>query len=136
LADELQVADLRGLLEDVAENAGVDRQRLELEGSSVAVQPAQTMALNLTVHELCTNATKYGALATEKGRVKVTWAVESGNQVRLLWKESGGSVAEPPSQKGFGLELIETLCPFELRGTAKVRFVPDGLECELTFPIA
>jgi two-component sensor histidine kinase len=135
LANDLQVADLRGLLEDVAENAGVDRQRLKLEGSSVAVQPTQTMALNLTVHELCTNATKYGALATEKGRVKVTWAVESGNRVRLLWKESGGPVADPPSQKGFGLQLIETLCPFELRGTAKVRFVPDGLECELTFPI-
>jgi two-component sensor histidine kinase len=136
LADELQVADLRGLLEEVAENAGVDRQRLNLKGSSVVVKPAQTMALNLTFHELCTNATKYGALATEKGRVDVTWAVESGNQVRLLWKESGGPAAGPPDQKGFGLQLIETLCPFELHGTAEVRFAPDGLECELTFPIA
>ena len=136
LADELQVADLRGLLEDVAENAGVDRQRLNLKGSSVVVKPAQTMALNLTFHELCTNATKYGALATEKGRVDVTWAVEDGNQVRLLWKESGGPTAKPPDQKGFGLQLIETLCPFELHGTAEVRFLPDGLECELTFPIA
>jgi two-component sensor histidine kinase len=136
LADELQVADLRGLLEDVAENAGVDRQRLNLIGSSVVVKPAQTMALNLTFHELCTNATKYGTLATEKGRVAVTWAVEDGNQVRLLWKESGGPAAGPPDQKGFGLQLIETLCPFELHGTAEVRFLPDGLECELTFPIA
>jgi two-component sensor histidine kinase len=136
LADELQVADLRGLLEEVAENAGVDRQRLSLKGSSVVVKPAQTMALNLTFHELCTNATKYGALATERGRVDVTWAVEDGDQVRLLWKESGGPAAEPPDQKGFGLQLIETLCPFELDGTAEVRFAPDGLECELTFPIA
>ena len=136
LADELQVADLRGLLEDVAENAGVDRQRLNLNGPSVVVKPAQTMALNLTFHELCTNATKYGALATEKGRVDLTWAVEDGNQVRLLWKEFGGPAAGPPDQKGFGLQLIETLCPFELHGTAEVRFAPDGLECELTFPIA
>jgi two-component sensor histidine kinase len=136
LADVLQVADLRGLVEEVAENAGVDRQRLNLEGSSVVVKPAQTMALNLTFHELCTNAAKYGALATEKGRVDVTWAVEGGNQVRLLWKESGGPAAESPDQKGFGLQLIETLCPFELHGTAEVRFAPDGLECELTFPIA
>jgi two-component sensor histidine kinase len=136
LADKLQVADLRGVLEEVSEGAGVDRQRLNLNGSSVVVQPAQTMALNLTFHELCTNAIKYGALATETGRVEVTWAVEDGNQVRLLWKESGGPTANPPDQKGFGLQLIETLCPFELQGTAEVRFVPDGLECELTFPIA
>ena len=136
LADELQVANLRGILEDVAENAGVDHQRFNLKGSFVVVKPAQTMALNLTFHELCTNATKYGALAKEKGRVEVTWAVESGDRVRLLWKESGGPAAEPPDQKGFGLELIETLCPFELQGTAEVRFVPDGLECELTFPVA
>ena len=135
LADELQVANLRGILEDVAENAGVDRQRLDLKGSFVVIKSAQTMALNLTFHELCTNATKYGALAAEKGRVEVTWAVEGGNRVRLLWKESGGPAAEPPNQKGFGLQLVETLCPFELQGTAEVRFVPDGLECELTFPI-
>jgi two-component sensor histidine kinase len=136
LADESQVAELRGLLEEVAENAGVDRQRLNLKGSSVVVKPAQTMALNLTVHELCTNASKYGALATGTGRVDVTWAVEDGNQVRLLWKESGGPATKPPDRKGFGLQLIETPCPFELHGTAEVRFAPDGLECELTFPIA
>jgi two-component system CheB/CheR fusion protein len=102
----------------------------------VVVQPAQTMALNLTVHELCTNAIKYGSLATATGGVDVTWAVADGNQVRLLWKESGGPATEPPDQKGFGLQLIETLCPFELHGRAQVRFAPDGLECELTFPIA
>jgi two-component sensor histidine kinase len=136
LADELQVADLRGIFEDVAENAGLDQQRLDLKGSSVVVKPTQTMALNLTFHELCTNAIKYGALATETGRVDVTWAVEDGNQLRLLWKESGGPATKPPDQKGFGLQLIETLCPFELHGTSKVRFAPDGLECELTFPIA
>ena len=136
LADELQVADLRGIFEDVAENAGLDQQRLNLKGSSVVVKPTQTMALNLTFHELCTNAIKYGALATETGRVDVTWAVEDGNQLRLLWKESGGPATKPPDQKGFGLQLIETLCPFELQGTSKVRFAPDGLECELTFPIA
>jgi two-component sensor histidine kinase len=135
LADDLQVADLGGIFEDVAENAGLDRQRLNLKGPSVVVKPAQTIALNLTVHELCTNAIKYGALATETGRVDVTWAVDDGNQVRLLWKESGGPIAKPPKQKGFGLQLIETLCPFELEGTAEVRFVPNGLECELTFPI-
>jgi two-component sensor histidine kinase len=136
LADELQVADLRSIFEDVAENAGLDQQRLDLKGSPVAVKPTQTMALNLTFHELCTNAIKYGALATETGRVDVTWAVEDGNQLRLLWKESGGPATKPPDQKGFGLQLIETLCPFELHGTAEVRFAPDGLECELTFPIA
>jgi two-component sensor histidine kinase len=136
LVDESQVADLRGLLEDVAENTGVDRQRLNLQGPSVVVKPAQTMALNLTVHELCTNAIKYGSLATATGRVDVTWAVADGNQVRLLWKESAGPATKPPDHKGFGLQLIETLCPFELHGTAEVRFAPDGLECELTFPIA
>jgi two-component sensor histidine kinase len=91
------------------------------------------MALNLTFHELCTNAVKYGALSTQKGSVDVTWSVEDGNQVRLLWQEAGGPATKPPDQKGFGLQLIERLCPFELSGTAKVRFAAGGVECELTF---
>ena len=77
LADELQVADLRGIFEDVAENAGLDQQRLNLKGSSVVVKPAQTMALHLTFHELCTNAIKYGARAPYlMALVQSSWKVK------------------------------------------------------------
>jgi len=135
LSETEQVADLQNLLEEVAENAGADLGRVRFDGPAVAIKPNQTMALNLTFHELCTNAIKYGALFTQKGSVNVTWSVENGNQVRLLWQEAGGPATKPLDQKGFGLKLIETLCPFELKGSAKVRFGPGGVECELTFPI-
>lgn len=134
LADDSQAADLHDLLKDVTQNAGVNPDCVRLKGPGVAVKPAQTMALNLTIHELCTNAVKYGALATDNGCVDLTWSVE-GNQVRLLWKEIGGSVTAPPHDEGFGLQLIKSLCPFELNGTADVRFATDGLECEITFPV-
>jgi two-component sensor histidine kinase len=136
LADDSQAADLHDLLKEVTESACPGAERISLEGPRVAVKPAQTMALNLTIHELCTNAVKYGGLATNTGRVELTWSVEENNQVRLLWKEMGGAAAEPPQDEGFGLQLIKTLCPFELNGTAEVRFTPDGLECEVTFPIS
>jgi len=136
LTENSQVADLHDLLEDVVQTACLGNERVNLDGPAVSVKPAQTMALNLTFHELCTNTVKYGALAHDKGGVEVTWSVEDGKEVRLLWRETGGPAAKAPDEKGFGLELIETLCPFELNGTAEVRFGPDGLECELTFPIA
>ena len=135
LADDMQTANLHDLIEEVSDTSGLDRERITLEGPPVAIKPAQTMALNLTLHELCTNAIKYGPISTDTGHIDVTWSVADG-QIRLSWRETGGPVIEPPSSKGFGLNLIESLCPFELEGAAEVRFEPTGLHCDLRFPIS
>jgi two-component sensor histidine kinase len=135
LADDMQTASLHDLLEEVSDSSGLNRERITLEGPPVAIKPTQTMALNLTFHELCTNAIKYGAVSTDAGHIDVTWSVADG-QTRLSWRETGGPVIEPPSSKGFGLQLIESLCPFELKGAAEIRFEPSGLQCNLRFPIS
>jgi PAS domain S-box-containing protein len=133
LADDEHVADLRELLKEALDTSGIDPERVDLDGPAIVVGPDQTLALNLTIHELATNAAKYGSLSVDAGRVELSWSVEDGGQVRLLWNEIGGPIVRPPNQRGFGVELIETLCPFELNGSADVRFSPDGLECELIF---
>lgn len=135
LADDMQTASLHDLLEEVSESSGLDRERITLEGPPVAVKPTQTMALNLSFHELCTNAIKYGAISTDAGHIDVTWSVSDG-QIRLTWREIGGPAVKPPSSKGFGLQLIESLCPFELDGAAEVRFERSGLQCDLRFPVS
>jgi two-component sensor histidine kinase len=135
LDGDIQTTSLHDVLAEVSENCGVDRQRITLEGPLVAIKPTQTFALNLTFHELCTNAIKYGAISTDEGHIDVAWSITDG-QVQLAWRETSGPEVVPPSSKSFGLRLIETLCPFELEGAAEVRFEPTGLQCTLRFPVS
>ena len=83
------------------------------------------------VHELATNAVKYGALSNGKGRVTVTWEqFVEGDLVKLVWRETGGPRVYPPTQKGFGSHLIERAFGGQL-GTAQLVFSPEGLCCTL-----
>jgi two-component sensor histidine kinase/PAS domain-containing protein len=136
LADDMSGADLRALVAESVEGCGADLRRFNLEGPRVGLQPEQTMPLNLTFHELCTNAIKYGALSNKTGQIHVSWSVGDDGQLRLLWKESGGPAAEAPEAKSFGMELIERLGPHELNGRTELHFEQRGLECELTFPLS
>jgi two-component system CheB/CheR fusion protein len=91
----------------------------------------------MILHELTTNATKYGFLSTPNGTLKVTWRVDDGDdkpQVHLRWIESGVPEVSPPSHRGFGTELIERGTAHELRGKASLEYRRDGLHAELTFP--
>jgi two-component sensor histidine kinase len=85
------------------------------------------------LHELATNATKYGALSNETGQVRVAWKTSRhgpAKSLRLCWKESGGPPVNPPKQKGFGSLLIERALQNQL-GQARLDFDPDGLVCEI-----
>jgi two-component system CheB/CheR fusion protein len=88
------------------------------------------------LHELGTNATKFGALSHREGRLRISWVVEetdSGRSVRLTWQERGGpTIAQPPA-RGFGTEMIEHACAYELGGEAELDFAPGGLTCTITF---
>jgi two-component sensor histidine kinase len=84
----------------------------------------------MAVHELATNAVKYGALSNGSGHVQVAWEVLPEDRLRLRWQESGGPPVRPPRQKGFGLRLIESALPGEL-GSAHLEFAPAGLTCVL-----
>ena len=105
-------------------------ERIAVEGpASVWLDSTKSVVVSMVVHELATNATKYGALSNGSGRVSVAWKQRSQpNQVNLVWQESGGPEVSPPKQKGFGSHLIERAFGGQL-GTAKLVFKPEGLCC-------
>ena len=85
----------------------------------------------MVLHELATNAVKYGALSNGGGCVNVAWEqLIQPNRVKLIWRESGGPKVSPPKQKGFGSHLIERTFGGQL-GTAQLVFSPQGLSCTL-----
>jgi two-component system, chemotaxis family, CheB/CheR fusion protein len=112
-------------------------QRIALDGPPVAFKPAAALALGLIVHELATNAVKYGALAAAEGRVSVSWNIGGGarRNVALTWRESNGAAVKKPKHKGFGTELIEREVSGTLGGTAAFDYAPGGLQARITIPV-
>jgi PAS domain S-box-containing protein len=109
--------------------------RIALAGPRVRVSPNVALALSLALHELATNATKYGALSRPGGRVAVSWA-NGGETIRLTWRETGGpEVAGPPAAKGFGSRLLGPGLTGELGAPALLDWRPEGLVCTLTAPV-
>jgi two-component sensor histidine kinase len=93
---------------------------------------AQGVAVAL--HELATNAAKYGAFSTETGRVEVRWIRSPEGELLLSWTEYGGPVVEPPVEHGFGTSLIEQTTREQLQGTVDIHWGPSGLACEFRIP--
>jgi two-component sensor histidine kinase len=93
--------------------------------------------LGLTLHELATNAAKYGALSTERGRVVVRSRLETGpeSRLRISWSEHDGPLVQEPARRGFGTRLIEEALPYETGGTVRLQFPSHGLSCEIEFPL-
>jgi two-component sensor histidine kinase len=88
----------------------------------------------MALHELATNAVKYGALSNEKGRVAITWQTlqePNGRRLRLEWSEKDGPPVVPPRRKGFGSRLIERGLAQELGGEVKIEYDPQGVWCEI-----
>ena len=100
--------------------------------------PRVALALTLALHELATNAAKYGALSVPSGRVAITWAVSPGDppHLALRWQEHGGPLVSPPAQKGFGSRLIERSLALELAGEVHVTYEPSGVVCEVCAPLS
>jgi two-component system, chemotaxis family, CheB/CheR fusion protein len=131
-------ADLNTLVEQTIAAYRADHpDAVEVEGEPVALTPRQGLGLSIVLHELGTNAAKYGALSRHEGRLHVSWRVEegSGRRVRLQWEERHGPVIEPPGDKGFGMKLIERACSYELEGAVELDYAPEGLSCVVVFPL-
>lgn len=108
--------------------------RFELIGPAVRLSPRAALSLSMALHELATNAVKYGALSTPAGRVTLQWNLTPGpgaERLDLTWTESGGPPVTPPTQRGFGSRLIERGLAAELSGEAAIRFEPDGVVCHI-----
>jgi len=122
-------ADLGELL---AEALQPYANQVSLEGPPLPLAPNAAVALAMIFHELATNASKYGALSTEAGRVAVTWSLEGRTRLVLTWRETGGPEVKPPKRTGFGSRLIATSLRGDLAGTAEFDYAPGGLTCVLT----
>jgi two-component sensor histidine kinase len=117
----------------LAPHRSADR-RINISGPDVELQPKPALALALAVHELATNAVKYGALST-KGKVSVHWSNDAESGFRFSWTESGGPTVVEPTRKGFGSRLIERILAADFGGDARTYYRPDGVVCELIAPL-
>jgi two-component sensor histidine kinase len=135
-----QSAELATLIEQIVGPYRSDHsEAIRVEGEPVTLTPPQGLGLSLVLHELSTNAAKYGALANHEGSVHLSWRIEDsdhGRRVHLLWQELGGPTVESPGRKGFGTRLIEQACTHELDGEVELDYRPQGLRCQMVFPLA
>jgi two-component system CheB/CheR fusion protein len=108
------------------------------DGRDIDLRPQASLALAMILHELATNAVKYGALSVPTGVVAIAWRIEGEKEqcVTLDWTESRGPAVAPPARKGQGMRFIERGMSYELKGQSSVAFEPDGLRVSLTFPIS
>ena len=108
--------------------------RVRLEGPAVLLAPRAHTAMAMVIHELATNATKYGALKNQQGKLAICWTLEPEGEFRLDWIESGGPPVTPPARRGFGSTVIERSIPYELDGNVDISYEPQGVRAELTLP--
>ncbi|WP_404480345.1 CHASE domain-containing protein [Novosphingobium sp. BL-52-GroH] len=104
-------------------------------GPEIKLAPNDAMSLGLAIHELATNAAKYGALSTIEGRVHVDWDLLSPDLAEIHWREEGGPPVGEPRKRGFGRDLIEKIVAHELKSEVDLRFSPGGVECRLKVPV-
>jgi PAS domain S-box-containing protein len=109
--------------------------RVAVTGEQLQLTPKAGLSLSLVLHELMTNALKYGALSVAEGRIEIAWSVER-HRLRLVWQESGGPAVAAPARRGFGTTLIERAAVRDLGGKASLLFAAPGLRCELECPLA
>jgi PAS domain S-box-containing protein len=130
-----QGADLGRLVEEelAPYRAAGDDTRVAASGPDVSLEPRTAQTLALALHELSTNAAKYGALSVASGRVGLNWELQPDSLV-LHWSESGGPVAKPPPTPGFGIRVISTSIERQLEGKADFDWQPEGLNCSLCVP--
>jgi two-component sensor histidine kinase len=123
-------------LGDVVERAleAFASSRIRIEGPDVEVSPRQVLALSMALHELGTNAVKYGALSTSEGHISLRWRVSDG-RLHFEWKESDGPRVVIPQRKGFGSLLLERLLVRDLGGDIDLSYEPTGLRFRMAAPL-
>ncbi len=130
-------ASLRKIVQGATEafdNPAVSK--FSIEGPDIQITSGAVIAIAMTLNELCTNTTKFGALSVPAGRVEIAWSLdEPALRLHLFWKEHGGPVVQAPTRQSFGTRLIETLGR-QLKGEVKLTYEPSGFVYALNVPLA
>ncbi|HYD38805.1 MAG TPA: HWE histidine kinase domain-containing protein [Allosphingosinicella sp.] len=127
-------ATLAELVREAVGHVNAQEPRLTAEGPEATLGPKAAVSLVMALHELATNAAKYGAFSRVDGKVEVRWQIE-GEQLRLEWRERDGPPVAPPERRGFGLRMIERALAADLGGTVAIDFAPEGLACRVEAPL-
>jgi PAS domain S-box-containing protein len=123
----------------IAPYRGPERERFSIAGSDIIVPPKYALALAMALHELCTNAVKYGALSNAEGRVEITWTIAEkteGRELHLRWQERNGPPVTAPARRGFGSRLIEQGLARDLAGEVDIDYAVTGLVCVIKAALA
>lgn len=108
---------------------------IDLQGPEIELAPNDALSLGLAMHELATNAAKYGALSKPGGKVSVHWKLTTDSLVRIEWQESGGPPVPQERNRGFGTDLIERIVAHELDNPVELHFDPGGVRCVMAIPV-
>jgi two-component sensor histidine kinase len=109
-------------------------KRTQIDGPAIMVQPKLAQAMAVALHELATNAAKYGALSGARGQVRVEWSCGADRQLVLRWTEGGGPPVSPPTRKGFGTGVMERMIRDGVNGRVQLDWRVEGLACEIAVP--
>jgi PAS domain S-box-containing protein len=135
-----QSADFRDIVKGAtAPHLSRPDEQIAIEGETVTVSPRTALTMALVLHEMTTNAAKYGALSAPKGRIEIGWRVEprppKSPLLHIEWRERNGPPVEAPAKPGFGSRFIQGSVTAELRGSVRMNFNPDGLHCTIDVPL-
>ena len=120
--------------QELAPYSEMNGKRTFIDGPQTLLEPDAAQAVAMTLHELATNAAKYGALSTPNGQVHLEWSHAADGRLRLRWMETGGPVAQEPTRKGLGSRIIEQMI-VQQKGIVRFDWRNDGLVCEITLPV-
>ena len=110
--------------------------KFSIQGPDFKITSGAVIALAMTLNELCTNATKFGALSVPTGRIEIVWTIDQNSQrLHLTWTEQGGPVVHAPTRRSFGTRLIETLGK-QLKGAVELAYAPNGFIYALDVPLS
>ena len=121
--------------QELSAYGGEKGARVRIEGPAVMLEPSTAQTAAISLHELATNAAKYGALSAAGGHVDISWDLRADGRLTLRWIESGGPAATLPTHRGFGTRILENMIG-QLRGEVRFDWHEQGLTCEIALPLA
>ncbi|MFN4099977.1 MAG: HWE histidine kinase domain-containing protein [Pararhodobacter sp.] len=138
-SDSRAAVDLRRVISSAIGAHDDGSRRFRIEGPDLRLNAGAALALSLALHELSTNASKYGALSVDTGLLSITWTLKQREDalfLQMIWEETGGPPVTPPTHRGFGSTLIEEAVAAETGGTARLDYRPAGIVFTLEAPLA
>ena len=130
-----QRIDLVDLMRSQLEPFGAIGSRFVLSGSPVMVSPSAAQALGMALHELATNAVKYGSLSNEAGRVEIAWVIQDGT-FHISWREIGGPEVAVPVTSGFGTTVLDRMAAASMSADVSIDYAPEGVVWQLRCPLS